>query len=72
MLSASFGIKPDAVIGYSLGETAGFFSTRTWTARDEMLQRIQQSTCLLKSSQGLVHQYKRHGEQMHRLIGPWV
>ncbi len=39
-----FNIKPGAVIGYSLGETAGFFSTRTWTARDEMLERIQQST----------------------------
>ena len=31
------------MIGYSLGETAGLFSTRTWTARDEMLQRIQES-----------------------------
>ena len=41
---SSFKIKPDAVIGYSLGETVGFFSTRTWKARDEMLQRIQQST----------------------------
>jgi PfaB family protein len=41
---ASFAVKPDAIIGYSLGETAGFFSTRTWKARDEMLQRIQQST----------------------------
>jgi acyl transferase domain-containing protein/3-hydroxymyristoyl/3-hydroxydecanoyl-(acyl carrier protein) dehydratase len=39
----NFGIKPDAIIGYSLGETAGFFSTRTWTARDDMLKRIQQS-----------------------------
>lgn len=39
----NFAIKPDAVIGYSLGETAGFFSTRTWTARDEMLTRIQNS-----------------------------
>ncbi|MEQ8937962.1 MAG: acyltransferase domain-containing protein, partial [Gammaproteobacteria bacterium] len=40
---SSFAVKPDAVIGYSLGETAGFFSTRTWTARDEMLTRIQNS-----------------------------
>ncbi len=40
---SDFSIKPDAVIGYSLGETAGLFSTRTWTARDEMLQRIQES-----------------------------
>lgn len=38
-----FGLKADAVIGYSLGETAGFFSTRTWTDRDGMLQRIKNS-----------------------------
>ena len=49
---ASFDIKPDAVIGYSLGETAGFFSTRTWTARDEMLKRIQQSTLFTEELAG--------------------
>jgi len=38
-----FGIKPDAIIGYSLGETAGLFSTRSWTDRDEMLRRIQET-----------------------------
>lgn len=40
---SSFDVKADAIIGYSLGETAGLFSTRTWTARDEMLERIEQS-----------------------------
>ncbi len=49
---ASFGVKPDAIIGYSLGETAGFFSTRTWMARDEMLQRIQQSTLFTEDLAG--------------------
>ena len=39
-----FGVRPDAIIGYSLGETAGLFATRTWRDRDLMLQRIQQST----------------------------
>jgi len=38
-----FGIRPDAIIGYSLGETAGLFSTRTWTDRDEMLRRIRET-----------------------------
>ncbi|MEE8495367.1 MAG: beta-ketoacyl synthase N-terminal-like domain-containing protein [Xanthomonadales bacterium] len=38
---AQFGLQPDAVIGYSLGETAGLFSTRTWTDRDEMLHRMR-------------------------------
>jgi acyl transferase domain-containing protein/3-hydroxymyristoyl/3-hydroxydecanoyl-(acyl carrier protein) dehydratase len=49
---SSFDVKPDAVIGYSLGETAGFFSTRTWTARDEMLHRIQQSTLFTEELAG--------------------
>jgi PfaB family protein len=41
---SSFAVKPDAIIGYSLGETAGLFATRTWTDRDLMLARIQQSS----------------------------
>jgi acyl transferase domain-containing protein/3-hydroxymyristoyl/3-hydroxydecanoyl-(acyl carrier protein) dehydratase len=35
-----FGVRPDAVIGYSLGETAGLFALRAWSARDEMLRRM--------------------------------
>jgi acyl transferase domain-containing protein/3-hydroxymyristoyl/3-hydroxydecanoyl-(acyl carrier protein) dehydratase len=49
---ANFAVKPNAIIGYSLGETAGFFSTRTWTARDEMLKRIQQSTLFTEELAG--------------------
>ncbi len=40
---SQFNITPDAIIGYSLGETAGLFSTRTWTDRDEMLRRIRET-----------------------------
>ncbi len=36
----SFGVKPVAVIGYSLGESVGLFATETWTDRDEMLKRM--------------------------------
>mgnify|MGYP003640296313 CR=1 FL=1 len=39
-LVRSFGIEPQAVIGYSLGETAGLFSLRAWRDRDAMLDRI--------------------------------
>ncbi len=49
---SSFNVKPDAVIGYSLGETAGLFATRTWTARNEMLQRIKQSTLFTEELAG--------------------
>ncbi len=34
-----FGVKPtSAVIGYSLGESAGLFALGAWTDRDAMLQ----------------------------------
>jgi len=39
-----FGVEPDATIGYSLGESASLFSSRTWTHRDEMLKRMESST----------------------------
>jgi PfaB family protein len=41
---ASFSIKPDAVIGYCLGETVGLFATRTWNDRDLMLKRMRETT----------------------------
>jgi PfaB family protein len=41
---ASVGVKPDAMIGQSLGESAGLFGLRVWTSRDEMLNRVQSST----------------------------
>jgi acyl transferase domain-containing protein/3-hydroxymyristoyl/3-hydroxydecanoyl-(acyl carrier protein) dehydratase len=43
-LLSFLGIKPDAMIGQSLGESAGLFGLRVWRERDEMLTRIRQST----------------------------
>ncbi len=42
-LMSRFAVSPDAVIGYSLGETAGLFSTGAWHERDEMLRRTIES-----------------------------
>jgi PfaB family protein len=39
-LVESFGIKSDAVIGYSLGESAGLFAMGAWPDRGEMLKRM--------------------------------
>ncbi|NRA38458.1 MAG: acyltransferase domain-containing protein, partial [Planctomycetes bacterium] len=50
---SSFGLKPNAVIGYSLGETAGFFATRTWTDRDGMLERIQNTSLFTTDLAGI-------------------
>ncbi|MGH1340642.1 MAG: beta-ketoacyl synthase N-terminal-like domain-containing protein [Nannocystales bacterium] len=38
-----FGVQPQAVIGYSLGETAGLFSLGAWQDREGMLQRVCES-----------------------------
>ena len=35
--------QPEAAIGYSLGETAAFFATGTWTERDKMFHRTMMS-----------------------------
>lgn len=42
-LLEQFAIRPDASLGYSLGESAAFFGLRAWTDRDEMLQRMRRS-----------------------------
>ena len=43
-LIQEFGIRPDAAIGYSLGESAALFALHAWTDRDEMLRRMNNST----------------------------
>ncbi|MEB3283961.1 MAG: beta-ketoacyl synthase N-terminal-like domain-containing protein [Candidatus Sericytochromatia bacterium] len=35
-----FGIRPRAVLGYSLGETAALVATRAWSDRDELTRRM--------------------------------
>ncbi|GBC61395.1 type I polyketide synthase [Desulfonema ishimotonii] len=40
-LVREFGIRPDTVIGYSLGESAGLFATGAWPERGEMLKRMR-------------------------------
>lgn len=42
-LLEGFGIKPEAVIGYSLGESAANFSTRAWSDPGQMFSRMQAS-----------------------------
>jgi PfaB family protein len=43
-LVRSFGVTPTAVIGYSLGESAGLLALHAWQDRDLMYTRIQEST----------------------------
>ncbi|MBA4063847.1 MAG: type I polyketide synthase [Isosphaera sp.] len=40
----SLGVRCDAMVGLSLGESAGLFGVRAWRDRDEMFRRMQRST----------------------------
>ena len=51
-LALSFGLKPDAAIGYSLGESTGLFALRAWRDRDEMLRRVSKSTLFSRDLTG--------------------
>jgi len=42
-LAAGFNILPKAIIGYSLGESAGLFASRAWKDRERMLARMLKS-----------------------------
>ena len=73
-LVTSFGIKPDMVSGYSLGESAGLFSTRAWQDRDGMLQRLQDSTLFTLDLAGECRAARRvwglaPGEKVDWLLG---
>ncbi|MDD2310206.1 MAG: beta-ketoacyl synthase N-terminal-like domain-containing protein [Desulfuromonadaceae bacterium] len=43
-LVRSFGVTPSAVIGYSLGESAGLLALHAWRDRDGMYTRMHEST----------------------------
>lgn len=38
-----FNLKEDAIIGYSLGESAGLFASKVWPERGQMLTRMEES-----------------------------
>ena len=51
-LVRSFGIAPQAVSGYSLGESAGLFSFGAWQDRDGMASRLAASTLFTEELAG--------------------
>jgi len=56
----SFGIEPEIIMGYSLGETAGNFATRTWRERDEMVRRMRRSNLFTTELIGRYNAPRRH------------
>jgi PfaB family protein len=51
-LVRSFGIEPQAAIGYSLGESAALFALGAWHDRDGMLTRMRNSTLFTRDLAG--------------------
>ncbi|MHB2019440.1 MAG: beta-ketoacyl synthase N-terminal-like domain-containing protein, partial [Candidatus Xenobia bacterium] len=49
------GLRPAAVLGYSLGESAGLFALRVWQDRDEMHRRMEASTLFRTDLAGPCH-----------------
>ena len=43
-IAVSLGVRCDAMVGLSLGESAGLFGVRVWKSRDEMYRRMRRST----------------------------
>ena len=58
-LMAGFGVRPDAIVGYSLGETAGLFSVGAWRDRDEMLRRVTESELFVSDLTGRCNAARR-------------
>jgi len=42
-VARTFGLRPRAFMGYSLGETASLFSSGAWVARRRMMNRVSES-----------------------------
>ncbi|TRO82587.1 beta-ketoacyl synthase N-terminal-like domain-containing protein [Desulfuromonas acetexigens] len=51
-LVRGFAIEPQLVSGYSLGESAGFFSFGVWKDRDGMARRLRESTLFTEDLAG--------------------
>ncbi len=58
-LVSHFGIKPQMISGYSLGESAGLFSSGAWQDRDGMLHRLEKSSLFTEELAGECRAAKR-------------
>ena len=54
-----FSIKPDALIGYSLGESAGAFATGIWRGRDALYKKLDNSPLFKSEIHGPMNSVKR-------------
>jgi 3-hydroxymyristoyl/3-hydroxydecanoyl-(acyl carrier protein) dehydratase/malonyl CoA-acyl carrier protein transacylase len=60
VLVEQLGIRPDAAIGYSLGESSALFALRAWRDRDGMLARLRESPLFVSDLTGRCDAARRH------------
>ncbi len=58
-LMKHFAVVPSAVIGYSLGESAGYFAMGAWPERGRMLERMQKTDLFTTQLAGPCHSARR-------------
>ena len=71
-LAARFGLKPDAAIGYSLGESTALLALRAWRQRDEMLERLGQSPLFAQDLAGRPETLRRRWNMPEDQPVEWV
>jgi acyl transferase domain-containing protein/3-hydroxymyristoyl/3-hydroxydecanoyl-(acyl carrier protein) dehydratase len=59
-IAASLGVRCDAMVGLSLGESAGLFGVRAWRSRDEMFRRMRESTLFVSDLAPPYNAARRH------------
>ncbi|PID55739.1 type I polyketide synthase [candidate division KSB3 bacterium] len=71
-LLRSFGLWPQAAIGYSLGESSALFAMKAWTSRDEMLQRVLESSLYTHDLAGRYEAAAKHWGFPQGQAADWV
>lgn len=66
------GIRPDAYIGYSLGESTALFASRAWRGRDEMFERMERSPLFRRELGGACDAVRRAWELPDDVSAEWV
>ena len=70
-LLGELGLQPDAVIGYSLGESTSLFATRTWPEADEMLRRMMASSLFKDDLYGSRHTLQQAWQLNSEQVRGW-
>lgn len=71
-LLASFGVKPQAAVGYSLGESASMYGTRAWRDRDEMFERMSVSSLFTSDLAGPCNAARQQWQFGDRDVVDWT